>query len=190
MRPTSSTDEEEEGSKKDTPNKRKVRKIIRDEDLTESTKTATQQEQERRQRLKERQEAYNKIFEVDVENDRTSLTSLVLDFDEESKEELVSVNSKLVSFLKPHQTEGIKFMWDATCESVERVQKEKGSGAILAHCMGLGKTFQVIVFVHTLLTNRRLSGDIRRVLVLCPVNTVYNWVAELKNWLKKKLLSF
>ena len=81
-------------------------------------------------------------------------------------------------------------MWDATCESLERAQTERGSGAILAHCMGLGKTLQVIVFVHTLLTTKKLHNSIRRVLVLCPINTVYNWVSEFKNWLKGKLMSF
>jgi hypothetical protein len=34
-------------------------------------------------------------------------------------------------------------MWDACFESLKQVEKTKGSGCILAHCMGLGKTFQV-----------------------------------------------
>lgn len=46
---------------------------------------------------------YNQIFEVDVEADQKDLGKLVLDFDTKTKEELVSVNEKLVKFLKPHQ---------------------------------------------------------------------------------------
>ncbi|KAF2360469.1 SNF2-related N-terminal domain [Trinorchestia longiramus] len=182
--------QDEKAAEEETPSKRKVRRIIKDADLTESTKNATQQEEDRRSRIKERQQLYNKIFEINVEADQGDATKLVLDFDPKTKEELISVHEKLVPMLKPHQMQGIKFMWDATCESMERVKRESGSGAILAHCMGLGKTLQVIVFLHTLLTSRHLRKDISRVLVLCPVNTVYNWVSEFKKWLKGKLLPF
>ena len=41
-----------------------------------------------------------------------------------------------------YQVEGVQFIWDCTFESMEKL-KEKGSGCILAHCMGLGKTLQV-----------------------------------------------
>ena len=34
------------------------------------------------------------------------------------------------------------------------------------------------------MTSERLDGLISRVLVCCPMNTVYNWVAEFKKWLK------
>jgi SNF2 family DNA or RNA helicase len=37
-------------------------------------------------------------------------------------------------------------MWDACFESLKEAEKTKGSGCILAHCMGLGKTLQVRKF--------------------------------------------
>lgn len=40
-------------------------------------------------------------------------------------------------------TTGVQFIWDSCCESVKTANSSQGSGCILAHCMGLGKTLQV-----------------------------------------------
>ncbi|KAL1122717.1 hypothetical protein AAG570_003044 [Ranatra chinensis] len=111
-----------------------------------------------------------------------TLEKLVLDFDPETKKELVSVDKDLVKKMKPHQAEGIKFMWDSCYESLKDAKKTKGSGCILAHCMGLGKSFQVVTLVHTLLTHPELN--VNTVLVVCPLSTVLNWVNEFDKWLK------
>ncbi len=58
-------------------------------------------------------------------------------------------------------------------------------GCILAHCMGLGKTLQTIALVHTVHEN--FPKQVPLVLVLCPVNTVKNWVDEFDKWLKGSL---
>lgn len=68
---------------------------------------------------------------------------MVLDYDQQTNEELVTINEKLVRQLKPHQREGVEFMWRRCFQSVEHTKKSKGSECILAHCMGLGKTLQV-----------------------------------------------
>lgn len=106
---------------------------------------------------------------------------LVLDFDTETKKELVSVHEELVKRLKPHQAQGIKFMWDACFESLERVKTTSGSGCIIAHCMGLGKTLQVIALSHTLLSHE--ATDVKTVLIVCPLSTVLNWLNEYRTWL-------
>lgn len=110
------------------------------------------------------------------------LDNLVLDIDEESKEELIAVDPELVKRLKPHQAQGIKFMWDACFESLEQIKKSEGSGCIIAHCMGLGKTFQVVTLSHTLLAHEETG--VRTVMIVCPLSTVLNWVNEFKMWLK------
>lgn len=111
------------------------------------------------------------------------LDQLVLDFNDDTKEELISVDSKLVKKLKPHQAQGVKFMWDACFESIEKLNENNGSGCILAHCMGLGKTLQVVALVHTLLAHSE-ETNIEKVLVICPVSTVLNWVNEFRIWLR------
>ena len=107
---------------------------------------------------------------------------LVLDFDEESKKELVVVHKELVKRLKPHQAQGIKFMWDACFESLKQIEKSEGSGCIIAHCMGLGKTFQVVTLIHTLMAYEETG--VNTVMVVCPLSTVLNWCNEFKIWLK------
>lgn len=101
----------------------------------------------------------------------------------------MSVDEDLVKVLiKPHQVHGIKFMFDATVESVKKLKEgDSGNGCILAHCMGLGKTLQVVTLCHTLLTNDNINTSISRILVCCPVNTINNWVAEFEYWLSGKL---
>lgn len=115
-------------------------------------------------------------------DENAKVEKVVLDFNEETKEELLSVHEDLVVKLKPHQAKGVQFMWTACFESLERTKNTEGSGCILAHCMGLGKTLQVITLIHTLLTNSDKT-NIRTVLVVCPLSTVLNWVSEFKKWL-------
>ena len=114
------------------------------------------------------------------------LKELPLDFEADTKKVLVEVNKKIVKKLKPHQARGIKFMWDAVFESKKDVKADKiPGGAILAHCMGLGKTLQTIGLVHTVHT--QFPDKVARVLVLCPVNTVKNWEDEFEKWLRGDL---
>ncbi|KAG5673897.1 hypothetical protein PVAND_003900 [Polypedilum vanderplanki] len=179
----SSEEEGSDGEKgKKSLGRKAIRKIIRNDKLDISTKEAAKIERERKQRIEERQKMYNQTYDERPEEIK-EITSLVLDFNEETKEPLLEVDKKLVKKLKPHQANGVKFMWDACFESLERCENENGSGCILAHCMGLGKTLQVITLVHTLIVNGDKTG-VTRVLVVCPLNTVLNWVNEFHKWLR------
>jgi transcriptional regulator ATRX len=170
----SSDEEGEDGEKKKNTGRKAIRKIMRNE--------AGKIERERKQRIEERQKMYNQFYDERPEEAK-EITKLVLDFDEETKEPLLEVDPDLAKKLKPHQANGVKFMWDACFESLERCENEDGSGCILAHCMGLGKTLQVVTLVHTVLKNSDKT-NVTRVLVVCPLNTVLNWVNEFNIWLK------
>uniref|UniRef100_A0A8C4E737 DNA helicase n=1 Tax=Dicentrarchus labrax TaxID=13489 RepID=A0A8C4E737_DICLA len=171
-------DEERKGRKK-------IRKILKDDKLRTETRDALKEEEERRKRIAEREALREKLREVIVVKESSQVTcpittKLVLDEDEETKEPLVQVHRNLVTKLKPHQVDGVQFMWDCCCESVKKIEKSSGSGCILAHCMGLGKTLQVVTFLHTLLLCEKL--DFSTALVVCPLNTVLNWLNEFEKW--------
>ncbi|XP_059378160.1 transcriptional regulator ATRX-like [Carassius carassius] len=179
-------DGEDEGDEKGTPkNRKKIRKIIKDDSLRTETRDALKEEEERRKRIAERERLREKLRETIVVKESAQVTcpittKLVLDEDEETKEPIVQVHRNLVTKLKPHQVDGVQFMWDCCCESVKKVEKSSGSGCILAHCMGLGKTLQVVTFLHTLLLCEKLNFS--TALVVCPLNTVLNWLNEFEKW--------
>lgn len=177
-----SSDEDGESQEKSKSGRKNIRKLLKNSSLDISTKEAAKIERERKQRIEERQKLYNDFYDERPEEAK-EITQLVLDFDEKTKKSLLEVDKNLARKLKPHQANGVKFMWNACFETIKRCRKESGSGCILAHCMGLGKTLQVITLVHTLLTNSESTG-VSRVLVVCPLSTVLNWVNEFNIWLK------
>ena len=180
----SSSDEEMKEGDKEGPHKRKnIRKIIGDKKLSEDTQIAALDEIERKKRMEEKQKLYNELFET---KEGEKIKELPLDFDQKTKEILVQVHPYLLKNMKPHQGRGIKFMWDAVFESKKDFLKKKiPGGAILAHCMGLGKTLQTIGLIHSVMVNFR--AEMRCVLVLAPVNTLKNWVDEFQKWLRGPL---
>uniref|UniRef100_A0AAQ5YLQ9 DNA helicase n=1 Tax=Amphiprion ocellaris TaxID=80972 RepID=A0AAQ5YLQ9_AMPOC len=162
--------------------RKKIRKIIEDENLLAETQEALREEEERCKRLAIRDQQLEDMREVFVIEDEQCpiTTKLVLDQDEETKNPLVQVHRNLVTRLKPHQVDGVQFIWDSCCESVKKANSSPGSGCILAHCMGLGKTLQVVTFLHSVLLSTNLK--FRTALVVCPLNTILNWVSEFKRW--------
>uniref|UniRef100_A0A8C6EVR7 Transcriptional regulator ATRX n=1 Tax=Marmota marmota marmota TaxID=9994 RepID=A0A8C6EVR7_MARMA len=180
-------EEEDENDDSKSPGKgrKKIRKILKDDKLRTETQNALKEEEERRKRIAEREREREKLREVIEIEDASPTkcpitTKLVLDEDEETKEPLVQVHRNMVIKLKPHQVDGVQFMWDCCCESVKKTKKSPGSGCILAHCMGLGKTLQVVSFLHTVLLCEKL--DFSTALVVCPLNTALNWMNEFEKW--------
>lgn len=94
--------------------------------------------------------------------------------------EAINVHPALAQSFFAHQVDGVKFMWNFTSS----LAPSKSGGCILAHYMGLGKTFQTIALVHTLLTHSSRT-NVNKVLVLCPLAVVDQWETEFLKWFRK-----
>ncbi|KAG7670478.1 hypothetical protein Ndes2526B_g00232 [Nannochloris sp. 'desiccata'] len=99
----------------------------------------------------------------------------------------VRVDNMLTRFLRPHQREGVQFMFECVCG----LRSYEGNGCILADDMGLGKTLQGITLLWTLLNNghEALGGTplARRIIICCPTSLVSNWDSECSKWLNGRV---
>lgn len=134
--------------------RRNIRALVSDECLAEATQRANKEEQERIGRLEEQKTRFEILSQsqsfASQSQEENDVEPLILDFDV-AGQPLITVHPKLVERMKPHQREGIQFMWESCYESVARLKADEGTGCILAHCMGLGKTFQVNMLLCLLL---------------------------------------
>lgn len=89
---------------------------------------------------------------------------------------------QIARIIKPHQIGGIRFLYDNVIESIERFPTSSGFGCILAHSMGLGKTLQIVSFSDIFLR----YTTAKKILVIMPINTIQNWLAEFNMWLPKE----
>ncbi|XP_073220234.1 protein CHROMATIN REMODELING 25 isoform X2 [Cicer arietinum] len=97
----------------------------------------------------------------------------------------IAVDPLLVRFLRPHQREGVQFMFDCVaglCDSPDI------HGCILADDMGLGKTLQSITLLYTLIC-QGFDGSpmVRKSIIVTPTSLVSNWEAEIKKWVGERL---
>eukprot|EP00922_Rhytidocystis_sp_ex-Travisia-forbesii_P028156 GHVS01041329.1.p1 GENE.GHVS01041329.1~~GHVS01041329.1.p1 ORF type:complete len:254 (-),score=49.82 GHVS01041329.1:53-814(-) len=94
---------------------------------------------------------------------------------DETGERSITVDSKLCSFLREHQRQGVKFIF----ECLAGLREFGGCGCILADDMGLGKTLQSIAVMWTLLKQGFYPNKplVRRAVVVCPASLVKNWSA-------------
>lgn len=93
----------------------------------------------------------------------------------------VVIDPRLAKVLRPHQVEGVKFLYKCTTGLVDK----DANGCIMADEMGLGKTLQCITLMWTLLKQSTEAGKstIQKCVIVCPSSLVRNWANELVKWL-------
>lgn len=202
---------------------KKIRQMLRDDQLAVNTKKAEKDEIDRLKRLEKKNARLTQIVESQTEklSQSNDLSDVVLDFDTE-RNSAIAVHPEIAKHLKEHQVRliccnsfdsiefdgiicqqiaGVKFMYDSCYGSVDSINQHSGSGCILAHCMGLGKTLQVpldcfnvkftfkfyffyqlIALLHTVIRYPQLNT--KKILVICPKSTIMNWADEIHNWLR------
>ncbi|XP_054817178.1 protein CHROMATIN REMODELING 20 isoform X2 [Prosopis cineraria] len=175
--------------------KKKIRRILDDAELGEETKRKIAIEKERQERLESLRVQFSASSNImgssgcngnlsegassEVLGD--ALTGYVVNVVREKGEEAVRIPPSTSAKLKAHQIAGIRFMWENIIQSIRKVKSgDKGLGCILAHTMGLGKTFQVITFLYTAMRSTDLG--LRTALIVTPVNVLHNWRQEFIKW--------
>ncbi|ESK94510.1 dna repair snf2 family [Moniliophthora roreri MCA 2997] len=151
-------------------------------------------DEERREREKE--EAKEKAARDALEksagmyNPHKSLKTM-LGEDKVKKEKLekvpVVIDPRLSKVLRPHQIEGVKFLYRCTTGMLV----ENQYGCIMADEMGLGKTLQCIALMWTLIKQSPHPGkpSIEKCIIACPSSLVRNWANELDKWLGKDAIN-
>ncbi|RIB22309.1 DNA repair protein, SNF2 family [Gigaspora rosea] len=125
------------------------------------------------------------VIEEDAEKNKINKTKTVADIlgikNEETKKVHVVVDPVLAKKLRPHQVEGVKFLYNCTTGRTV----ENAYGCIMADEMGLGKTLQCITLLWTLLKQSPDpgKGTIEKCIIVCPSSLVHNWANELEKWL-------
>ncbi|XP_024393599.1 protein CHROMATIN REMODELING 20 isoform X2 [Physcomitrium patens] len=187
-------------NKKRSNRRRNIRSVPDDRELDEKTKHLLALEKERQDLLESwrakakvngkgppvksnRQNRHMHISDelLDMDIDDIAEEGFILNKARADNEEPVRISPHISAVLRPHQLAGMRFMWENCIESVSKVKSGvDGLGCILAHSMGLGKTLQVIGFVHTVL--KKVDLGLKTVLIVVPVNVLHNWRSEFHKW--------
>ena len=83
----------------------------------------------------------------------------------------------LAAKLRPHQVEGVKFLYNALMgvKDASGAPNGLGRGSLLADDMGLGKTLQTIAIIYTMLSQpSRNKPEANNAIVICPTSLCWN----------------
>lgn len=157
---------------------------IDDKETDEERKEREKDEEKERQAQEAREKS------IGLYNPHKSLKELLGGGKEKKKKNdkvAVVIDPRLTKVLRPHQVEGVKFLYKCTTAMVV----ENQYGCIMADEMGLGKTLQCIALLWTLLKQSPHANKptIEKCIIACPSSLVKNWANELVKWLGKDTIS-
>ncbi|THH33942.1 hypothetical protein EUX98_g203 [Antrodiella citrinella] len=162
--------------------------------LFDPTIDSRETDEERKERLKEEEKdrEAKEVLEktAGLYNPHKSLKELLGSGKDKKKTNsrvAVVIDPRLCKVLRPHQVEGVKFLYRCTTGMVV----ENQYGCIMADGMGLGKTLQCIALMWTLIKQSPHAGKptIEKCIIACPSSLVKNWANELVKWLGKDAIN-
>jgi SNF2 family DNA or RNA helicase len=128
---STTTDDGDQGDAGSQRKKRK-RKIYEDKearDMREQDRLRLDAQEQRRKKL---QSKLTSIGHIDGQH------QIIINDGKFEHQGFVYVNEQIAPRIKPHQIDGVRFMWNQIVTDEKAMQ-----GCLLAHTMGLGKTMQV-----------------------------------------------
>ncbi|KKK16657.1 hypothetical protein ARAM_005767 [Aspergillus rambellii] len=152
-----------------TPHKKRKREVKENQAVK-----MTQEGAQRRVALQDeqRRKLEKKLESMGVRNDNPNHQPVSF------KDPVIYLDSHIGLRVKPHQLNGIQFMWR------ELVEDKSQQGCLLAHTMGLGKTMQVTIAAAAASDDPKVKQQVpetfRRpqTLILCPSSLIENWNDE------------
>ncbi|GAM85532.1 hypothetical protein ANO11243_035390 [Dothideomycetidae sp. 11243] len=149
-------------------------------------KTPEEIEEEKRKKEEQAIEEKKKLDRPLVHKSLAEILGLKKTVEERPKVPVV-IDPRLAKVLRPHQVEGVKFLYRCTTGLIDA----NAHGCIMADEMGLGKTLQCITLMWTLLKQSPDAGKstIQKCVIACPSSLVRNWANELVKWLGKDAVS-
>ncbi|KAJ7905599.1 DNA repair protein, SNF2 family [Mycena olivaceomarginata] len=142
----------------------------------------TDEEKKEREKEEAKEKAAKEAREktVGMFNPHKSLKDMLGEGKEKKKKDdkvPVVIDPRLTKVLRPHQVEGVKFLYKCTTGMLVENQ--------------LGKTLQCIALLWTLLKQSPHAGkpSIEKCIIACPSSLVKNWANELVKWLGKDAIA-
>ncbi|RKU43598.1 hypothetical protein DL546_006307 [Coniochaeta pulveracea] len=167
--------------------RRKRKRVVRDREAANLRENVFQEDAN----LEERRRALRETL-ARAGSQAGDAARFIINETKQDKHAFIHVNPSIAVHIKPHQIDGVRFMWNR----IVAMNEQSRQGCLLAHTMGLGKTMQVITLLYAIAEasssdEKAIKSQIPRnlrdnkVLILCPAGLVDNWHDEFLKWTPK-----